>query len=163
KISLGRKRFALDRNLSQIVTVSLWTVWTQVNLLLASVFSCVHTTVRSLSGNWTRVIPRSRRNLSRMMKGNKRELISAWKQSRAAGRSQRDFCMEHGISDRTLRGWLAADEPRPVSVRQAATVLRRLGRHLLQVADALSNGDEESPLPEQSNQDTAVLAGVQSE
>src|ERR1039457_3792611 len=40
KISLGRKRFALDRNLSQIVTVSLWTVWTQVNLLLASVFSC---------------------------------------------------------------------------------------------------------------------------
>jgi hypothetical protein len=80
------------------------------------------------------------------MDNNKRqELIADWKQARSTGRSQKDFCKGHGITDRTLRAWLALEGQPRVSVRQAEVVLRRIGRHLLQVAEQFSSSQSDLP------------------
>lgn len=80
-----------------------------------------------------------RYNLQYMDNDKRRDLITAWKLARATGRSQRNFCKDHGITDRTLRAWLASEGQPRVSVRQAEVVLRRIGRHLLQVAEQFSS------------------------
>jgi hypothetical protein len=84
-------------------------------------------------------------NLQYMDNNIRRNLIADWKQARTSGQSQKDFCKEHGITDRTLRAWLAAEGKPRVSARQAEVVLRRLGLHILQVAEKFSASQLEMP------------------
>lgn len=74
-------------------------------------------------------------------------LLRQWKQARAEGHSQKAFCRTAGISARTLRSWLASEGAPKASAKEAATILRRMGRHLLAAAEAIDVGSPEDPAP----------------
>ena len=70
----------------------------------------------------------------------RKDILKAWKKGRSTGQSQQDFCKTHDISSRTLRAWVSAEGVPKVSVVQAEGLLRKMGRHLLEVAEALASG-----------------------
>src|SRR5450759_4514645 len=75
----------------------------------------------------------------------RKTLLTAWKEARANGQSQHDFCSTNGISSRILRTWVAAEGAPGTSARQVEIMLRRVGKHLLDAAEELATGIPDGP------------------